>query len=116
MLIGDKVDIPTLTAAFKQADPAIRHEILGAIWEFSIRVPEVVEVVVLGLADKDSRVKTRAMRIAGSLRTIDDRVLALLIEALADKDDYVRSQSARTLKRIGGPAAKAAVPTLKRPE
>lgn len=108
-----RVGLPTLLAALKDKDPALRSRaafLLGSVGPgptAQTAAPALTEA----LADEAAPVRLEAALALSQLRQTSPKVVAPLIEALKSSDADVRRRAASGVAQVG-PAAKEAIPLL----
>jgi len=109
-------DIPKylqmLTKSAIAKDRALAAEMIGRRGSVSRKdVVDAIEPLKLALAkDGDAKVRAASARALGAIAADADKIVPLLIEALADKSDDVKFSTITALSQYGGrarPATKA---------
>jgi len=104
---------PALVNLLKDKHAEVRAAALGALGRMDKIPPDAVSAVVLTLKqDTDPDVRGKAADVLGALRIADATAISALIDALGDREEFVRSQAVRALGSIGAPAS-SAVPRIK---
>ena len=128
-ILGENPDeiIPLLTAAARDEDPRVRFRSVRALGHLLVSdlKPEELAAIISAfknaLGDEEAEVRYAAIetlgtyavgRYSGMSERMKD-VVPLLVSALADKADYIRSGAASTLGRIG-PLTEQVVSSLTR--
>jgi HEAT repeat protein len=105
---------PAVLRALDDDDTAVREAALDALAGIGPAAKDAVPMLVRALADKDIHYRDRAIRALDAIGAGDDTIVVALAGALIDPNPRRRSVAAvHSLQRLG-PAAKAAVPVLKK--
>ena len=99
--LRDTTAVPSLVRALTDTVPSVRRQALAAL-QF-LWTPAAEAAALDALRDRDDNVRYIAAQLLGHHRT--HRALDALCLALADDNIWVRTESARTLGRIGDTTA-----------
>ena len=107
-----------LRKAAASTDPVVRREALRSIGKLKERAPldaqAVVPLLLEGLLDIDTSVRTVAATYLGIIHEEPVTVVPALVEALKDEETAVRSAAAAALGSFSPEAARPALPALRK--
>jgi HEAT repeat protein len=105
---------PAILRGLDDDDTAVREGALDALAGIGPAAKAAVPTLVRALADKDVQYRDKAIKALDAIGASDVAIVTALAGALIDPDPRRRSGTAALSLQRRGPAAKAAVPVLKK--
>jgi HEAT repeat protein len=111
---GDRSLVPQLVAGLKEGDPVIRSRFALALGETGVASRPALLALMEALKDKNVTIRAAAAEGLGGMKKATREVIDKLEEVIFDdRSDAVKEKAVAALGRFG-PAAKSALPTLRK--